>query len=361
MTFPRTLILGFSLLALVLGSATLDAATKKKPGHAAQESTLADNYKGAIVMDAATGAVLFEKNSEEVSPPASMTKLMTFAVLHDHIASGQFSLTTPVSATAEDTRMGGTQVWLKENETFPAEELIYAMMIQSANDAAHALARASAGSIDAFVAEMNKKARELGMTHTTFRTPHGLPPSNRSIAESDLTCPRDFALLARHLLTHTDILKYTIRQRSFGAPVRVQLVDMINHNKLLGKVNGVDGLKTGFTNGAMFCITTTALRNGRRVIVVVMGSPASKERDQKVIELLEAGFAKIPVGSAPFVAQYSPQAAATNPSSPFATAPLSPTEKDSTGTSAGAKDSTDSGEAPMIRLKVPPAATKKAH
>jgi D-alanyl-D-alanine carboxypeptidase (penicillin-binding protein 5/6) len=349
MTFQRSLILGFSLLALVLGSGTLGAATKKK---AAASEDQPDSYKGAIVMDAASGRVLFEKGADTVSPPASMTKLMTFAVLHDFIASGNLSLTTPITTTAPDTRMGGTQVWLKEGEVFPVEDLLYAVMIQSANDAAYALARTAAGSVDAFVARMNEKARELGMTHTTFRTPHGLPPSNRSIADSDLTSPRDFAILSRHLLLHTDILKYTIRQRSFGAPTRVKLVDMVNHNHLLGKVAGVDGLKTGFTGGAMYCLAATAQRDQRRVIVVVMGSPTWKERDLKVIELIEKGFAQIPVGSSNFVAQGSGYAKPAA-DSPFASAPLTHTEK--SATEATPSQDAPKGDEPMIRLNVPAA------
>src|SRR5262249_54491304 len=151
-------------------------------------------YKGAIVMDAATGNVLFERNADAVNPPASMTKLMTFAVLYDKLQSGTLKLDTPVRIANDDAKVGGTQVYLDPRETFPVEELIYAMMIESANDAAHALARFSAGSTDAFVGLMNEKARELGMAHTTFRSPHGLPPNSRKIADGDLTTPRDFAV-----------------------------------------------------------------------------------------------------------------------------------------------------------------------
>ena len=122
-------------------------------------------YKGAIVLDAATGNVLFEDRADVANPPASMTKLMTFAVLHDKLAAGTMTLTTPIRIVNEDN-IGGTQVFLDPRETFPVEELIYAMMIQSANDAARTLARFSAGSVQAFVELMNAKARELGLTHT---------------------------------------------------------------------------------------------------------------------------------------------------------------------------------------------------
>jgi len=267
---------------------------------AAPAATGGRAYKGAIVMDAASGAVLFQDHADEMSPPASMTKLMTFAVLEDRIASGALTLDTPVTVTPADARVGmmrdSTSVWLKNREVFPVEELIYAMMIQSANDAAYAVARTVAGSIPAFVEMMNAKARSLGMVHTLFRSPNGLPPPSRRLSEGDLTTPRDFALLSRYLILHTNILKYTsVKSRPFGAGRRFPPTQMTNHNHLLGKIAGVDGLKTGFTGGAGFCLAATAQRNGRRIIVVMMDSPDSRSRDLKVAQLIELGFgARLP-------------------------------------------------------------------
>ena len=282
---------------------------------AAKPASSLGTYAGAIVTDAATGQVLFEENADVSNPPASMTKLMTFAVLHDKLADGSLTLTTPVRVTAEDSSMGGTQVYLDPRETFPVEELIYAMMIQSANDAAHALARAAAGSAPAFVELMNAKAHALGMTHTTFRSPHGLPPKSRRPADGDLTTPRDFALLCRHLLLNTDVLKYSsIKQRDFGVGVRPKPQAMENHNKLLGKIAGVDGLKTGYTESAGYCLSATAQRNGRRIILVIMGAfghnrtiDKGQARDLKAIELLDRGFASLPP---------APPSVRTNPPSP---------------------------------------------
>ncbi|MGA3008031.1 MAG: D-alanyl-D-alanine carboxypeptidase family protein [Opitutaceae bacterium] len=258
-------------------------------------------YKGAIVMDAASGQVLFEDNADEVGPPASVTKLMTFLVVQDRIASGALTLHTPVAITREDARIAGlrdsTNVQLKEGEAFSVDELLFALMIQSANDAANALGHAAAGSRAAFVERMNAKARELGLTHTTFHSPNGLPPPRGQLP--DLTSPRDLAVLSRYLLLHTDILRYTsVRSRSFGAGVRMQLVAMTNHNHLLGRIAGCDGLKTGFTNGAGFCLAATAQRGRHRVIAVIMGSSEAKLRDLKMAELIEKGFARIPAGSA---------------------------------------------------------------
>ena len=288
-------------------------------------------YKGAIVMDAATGKVLFEDNADVVSPPASMTKLMTYAVLDDKIRSGALSLTTPVTATRADARVGSmkdsTSVWLREKETFTVEELIYAMMIQSANDAAYALSHTAAPSVDAFVLLMNAKARELGMTRTTFRSPNGFPPPSRRVSEGDLTTPRDFALLCRYLVQKTDILKYTsVKTRWFGQGVRSAPTQMTNHNHLLGRVAGVDGLKTGFTSGAGFCLSATAIRNGHRVIVVMMDCENTKTRDIGVAQLLNRGFDSIPIGSAPFVASphYGPAAAGPSPQA-LPVAPTTPT------------------------------------
>jgi len=138
---------------------------------------------------------------------------------------------------------------------------------------------------------MNAKAQSLGMTHSVFRTPNGFPVKSHKSSEGDLSTPRDFALLSRYLIQNTDILRYTsVKSRSFGAQVRFPPTLMVNHNNLLGKVEGMDGLKTGFTNSAGFCISATAQRNGRRIIVVTMDSPDQKTRDLNVARLIEKGF-----------------------------------------------------------------------
>ncbi len=343
MTFVRRCALAALLSFAVFAPSPVHAAAAKK---SATAETAA--YKGAVIMDAATGNVLFQDHQADPSPPASMTKLMTFLVLHDKLQSGALTLDTPVIVTAADSRIGGTQVWLKEKEEFTVEELLFAMMIQSANDAAHALARTAAGSVPAFVELMNAKARELGMTATTFRTPHGLPPSNRVLADGDLTTPHDFALLSRELLLKTDVLRYTsIKTREFGASQREKVVVMNNHNHLLGKIAGVDGLKTGFTNGAGFCLAATAERNGRRIIVVTMGSPDRKLRDIKVAELLERGFSALPADSPAFKSAASarpPVTPASADSSPISHAPV-------VGTPSPAAPPAD--DAPVIKFSVP--------
>lgn len=344
MIFPSAL----RRLALLLGLLfTVTALTAKTHPRAAAESE--GSFKGAITIDAATGNVLYESNADIVSPPASMTKLMTFLVVSDKLQSGALTLQTPVPITVEDSRIGGTQVYLDPKETFTVEELIYAMMIQSANDAAHALARTAGGSVPAFVELMNAKARALGLTHTTFRSPHGLPPANRRIEDGDLTTPRDFAKLCREALLKTDVLKYTsVKERDFGTNRPKGPQHMINHNKLLGKVAGVDGLKTGFTNGAGYCLSATAQRNGHRIIVVIMGSfgpggtiDRGKARDLKTIELIERAFSALPASTPEFKPLATAQAGAA---SPFTAAPLSAEEKAAASTDAG----------PVIKFNAPP-------
>jgi D-alanyl-D-alanine carboxypeptidase (penicillin-binding protein 5/6) len=330
---PATVIL---LLGVILASAGA--------------KTVPPAYLGAIITEADTGRVLFEDNADAITPPASMTKLMTFAVLHDRLANGTLTLATPVTVTAADADIGGTQVWLKDKETFTIEELIYAMMIQSANDAAQALGRTVAGSPAAFVELMNAKARALGLTHTTFRTAHGLPPVGRRIADGDLSTPRDYALLSRYLLLETDVTKYTgVRQRKFGEGRRTpdRVIDMNNHNNLLGKVAGVDGLKTGYTKGAGYCLAATAERNDRRLIVVVMGSPDSKTRDLKTIELIERGFAT-QLATAPVV-----KSAATGDTPP-AQAPEAPTIKPDKAPAAATEQSSTAKEPALIFRVIPP-------
>ena len=294
MSFLRTLVV---LLTLPWGGFAF-----AQPASVRHTTPVAGVYAGAIVVDAATGRVLVEDNADVRNPPASMTKLMTFAVVHDRLSAGTLTLQTPVKIEAADARMGGTQVYLDPREQFTVEELLYALMVQSANDAAHALARAAAGSVPAFVDLMNAKARALGMTHTSFRTPHGLPAASRRIEDGDLSTPRDFALLSRHLVQHTDALRYTVvQERDFGPDRKQGPLKMRNHNNLLGKIPGVDGLKTGYTRSAGYCLSATAERNGRRIVAVIMGSfgpggeiDRGRARDLKMIELIDRGFAMGP-------------------------------------------------------------------
>ncbi len=246
-------------------------------------------YVGAIVVDAASGTVVFENNADTRAYPASVLKLMDILLILEKVDQGVLKLEDPVTVTAEAAKMGGSQVYLKENEVFSVDELLYALMIQSANDAATALAIHIAGTKDAFVELMNQKAKELGMNSTVFQSVHGLPPGAGQ--KPDVTTARDLAILARELAKHPSIFKYTsIRQRGF----RNDTFGMQTHNRLLGSFEGCDGFKTGYFRAAGFSIVATALRNDRRIIAVVLGSPSKEERDAKTKELLAKGFMAAP-------------------------------------------------------------------
>lgn len=357
----------FRLRFLALALPVLAAVAHAKVSHSTPVEGI---YAGAIVVDAATGRVLVEESADVSNPPASMTKLMTFAVLHDKLADGTLTLQTPVQVDATDSKMGGTQVYLDPREVFPVEELIYAMMIQSANDAAHALARTAAGSVPAFVDLMNAKARALGMTHTTFRTPHGLPPPSRREADGDLSTPRDFSVLCRYLVEHTDVLKYTaVKERDFGTARAKGPQHMRNHNNLLGKIAGVDGLKTGYTQSAGYCLSATAERNGRRVIAVIMGSfgpgrtiDKGRARDLRAIELIDRGFAAVPAAPTVLKASASvpaPATAATATATPAKPAEA-PTLKAAPAATAPAsatpapQEQTSTPTEPMFKFRVIP-------
>lgn len=274
------------------------AATQKK--EAAKEPTAKkeaptgiskEPYIGAIVVDTRDSRVLSEDNADATCYPASVVKLMNLLVLQDHIASGKLKLDDPVTATVEATRMGGTQVWLKEKEVFPVEELIYAMMVESANDAATALAIHVAGSTEGFIQLMNEKAKALGMKNTQFASVHGLPPSKDRA--HDITSARDLATLGMALLKYPDILKYTsVKER----PFRNDTFTLRSHNHLLGSVSGVDGLKTGYFREGGYCIVVTGERNGVRLVSVVVGSRTRTVRDQQASALLTKGFLAAPPG-----------------------------------------------------------------
>ena len=268
------------------------ARTTTASGRTAIPTRSANPYLGAIVEDAATGQVLFEDKADAAGYPASVVKLMDMCVILDRVENGQLSLSNSVEITREASDVGGTQVWLKEKEVFTVDELLYALMLRSANDAAVALAIGVAGSQAGFVDLMNRKASELGLSRTHFTSVHGLPPTGGRAP--DVSTPRDLALLARSLLKHETILRYTsTRARVFraGSPHHI---DMENHNHLLGAYPGCDGLKTGFFTQGGFSLVATAQRGGRRVVAVLLGCADRKARDKKAAELLSKGFAALP-------------------------------------------------------------------
>ena len=313
-------------------------------------------YLGAIVTDAATGAVLFEDNADARGFPASITKLMTFAVVMDQVEGGRISLNDPITVSAEAARTGGSQVYLKQGEVFSVDDLLHALMIQSANDAAVALAAHTAGSREAFVELMNAKARALGMTSTAFHSPHGLPPGKGQ--QPDTTTARDLAVLSRELIRHGKVLRYSsVKERPFRE-VAAEPFIMRNHNGLLTAFPGCDGLKTGFFSAGGFSLAATAERNGRRVIAVVLGSEQRVVRDVKARELLERGFAAQPVA----LAEPGPRGGSPGPKAPAAAQaapaglPTIKTDKSVPAAPAAAKpaEQASTPAEPMFKFRVIP-------
>ena len=240
--------------------------------------------KSAVLMDAATGRILFEYNADEALPPASVTKIMTLLLVFEEIDSGALKLTDMITASETAASMGGTQIYLEPGEKMSAEDLIKSVVISSANDAACALAEHIAGSESAFVAKMNERARELGMNNTNFENTNGLDDTTKNHVIS----ARDIAIMSRELMKHEKIFDYTtvwmdtVRNGEFG---------LSNTNRLLRTYSGCTGLKTGSTSKAKFCISATAKRGELSLIAVVMGAPTKEERNALAAKLLDFGFA----------------------------------------------------------------------
>ena len=292
--------------AVAAAAKTAKSAAPSPADKSARSKSIArDPWLGAIVVDAATGKVLYEAQADVKGYPASVLKLMDLLIILEKIEQKQLSLQDQVPVSAKASHTGGSRVWLAEKESFTVDEMLYALMIQSANDAAVALAEKVAGSTDAFLELMNRRARELGMNNTVFHSVHGLPPGKGQ--EHDVTTARDLSILCREVLKHPDTLRYTsTRERPFRPNVAGKTVIMRSHNHLLGHVEGCDGLKTGYITASGFTIAVTAARNGQRVIVIVFDSTTLKLRDAKAAELVAKGFAALAAaapGSAPPASQ----------------------------------------------------------
>lgn len=288
-----TLVLLLAVPPLQAASAKSTATKKTSAGvtKATSLKRVARNpYLGAIVVEATTGRVLFEDGADAQGYPASMLKLMDLLIILEKIERRELSFQDPVKVSAKAARTGGSQVWLAEKEVFSVDDLLYALMVQSANDAAVALAEKVAGSTDAFLQLMNQRAQALGMTNTVFRSVHGLPPGAGQ--QPDVTTARDFVKLCREVLRHRDILRYTgTRVRSFREKVPGKTVVMRNHNHLLGKLDGCDGLKTGYIAAAGYSIAVTAARDGHRVITVIFDCADRNVRDAKAADLTKRALA----------------------------------------------------------------------
>ncbi len=236
----------------------------------------------AVLMEAETGQVLFEKNPHEKRAAASITKVMTLLLVMEALDSGRLRLEDPVTTSAHAASMGGSDIWLEEGEVMSVDDLIKATVIMSANDAAVALAEAVAGTEEAFVAQMNRRAQELGMADTTFCNCNGLDE------EGHLTSAYDVALMSAALMRHERIFSYA---GTWIDTLRGGETQLVNTNKLLKTYSGITGLKTGTTSQAGSCISATAERDGMALIAVVLGSANTSDRFSSAAALLDYGFA----------------------------------------------------------------------
>ncbi len=266
------------LLAIAICAAPL--------GTRAQAVELEVPAPAAILMDRATGTVLFERNADEKLAPASVTKVMTLLLVMEAIDSGKISWQNRVTTSEAAAAKGGSQVYLKVGETMTVEEMVKSVAVASANDCACALAELLMGSEPAFVEKMNERAQELGMENTHFVNCTGLDDGEN--ASEHRTTARDIAVMSRELLGHAEIKKYTtiwmdtVRDGAFG---------LSNTNKLVRFYEGTTGLKTGFTSAAGYCLSASAERDGMELIAVVLNCKSSQERFQAARAMLDYGFA----------------------------------------------------------------------
>jgi len=243
----------------------------------------------AILIEPTTGKILYEKNSHEKLAPASVTKIMTMLIAMEAVDSGKIKLTDKITVS-ENAKMkgknGNSSMLLDTGEIRTVEEILKGIAIASGNDAATAMAEYIAGSEEAFVKLMNERAQTLGMKDTTFKNCSGLSESGH------VTSAFDISLMSKELLKHPQVLKYTGTYMETISEGRKSPIGLVNHNKLVRFFKGCDGLKTGFTNEAMYCISATAVRDGVRMLAVIMGAPTYKVRNKDASMLMNYGFSK---------------------------------------------------------------------
>lgn len=256
------------------------------PSINAEEIKLAENAKSVIMIEASTGEVIFERDADIKLAPASMTKMMSMLLVIENIEKGVIKWNQKVTVSANASGMGGSQILLETGEQMTVEDLFKGVAIASGNDAVVALAEAIAGTEDNFVVMMNKKAKELGLTNTNFKNPHGLDEVNH------YSSARDMSKIARELVKHEKVLEFTSIYETYLRENLDTKVWLVNTNKLVRFYSGVDGLKTGYTKSAGYCLTATAKKNNMRLITVVMGEQDATTRNSETTEMLDYGFAQ---------------------------------------------------------------------
>jgi serine-type D-Ala-D-Ala carboxypeptidase (penicillin-binding protein 5/6) len=272
-------LLVISLMLTSLSIPSVSAEEKKS-------SDITENVRSAILIERDTGNVLYEKNSNEELPPASMTKIMTMLLIMEAIDQGKLTWDEKVRTSEYAASMGGSQIFLEPGEEMTTKQMLQGIAIGSGNDASVAMAERIAGSEEGFVDMMNDKVKELGLKNTVFKNTTGLPESGHYSSANDM------AVMAKELLKYEDITKFTGSYEAYLRENTDKKFWLVNTNKLVRFYPGVDGLKTGFTAEAKYCLTATAQKDGMRVIAVVFGAPTSKERNAQVTKMLNFAFSQ---------------------------------------------------------------------
>lgn len=246
--------------------------------------------KSALLMDARSGEILFSKNITEPLPIASITKIMTLVLVLEAVDQQKLSLTDLVIASDYAASMGGSQIWLEPGEEMTLQELLYAIAVGSANDGAVAVAEFVSGSEAKFVELMNQRAQELGLSQTVYSNASGLPPSLLGMEGKQVMSAEDVAILTKHALTvpllvdFVSTYEYTMREDSTKRPV------LWNYNRLLRRYSDVNGMKTGFTTEAGYCLTATATRDNLQIVAVTLGNKSENKREEDITKILNYGF-----------------------------------------------------------------------
>ncbi|WP_082360675.1 D-alanyl-D-alanine carboxypeptidase family protein [Bacillus sp. FJAT-28004] len=284
------LILAFALVLPTAAFAAVEPTPAPGPTPAPQSqasnANLAPSARSAILMDADSGTVIYEKNSHDKLPPASITKIMTLLLIMEALDDGKIKLTDKVQTSEYAASMGGSQIFLEPGEEMTVEDMIKGIALASGNDASVAMAEKLAGTEQQFVTMMNERAQQLGMNDTQFSNPNGLPVVNH------YSSAHDIAVMSRELLKHSEVTKYTGLYQDYLRKTSVKPFWLVNTNKLVRFYSGADGLKTGFTSEAKYCLSATARRDNMRVIAVVMGEPDTKTRNAEVSQMFDYTFAQ---------------------------------------------------------------------
>ena len=248
------------------------------------EENLLSNAKSGMLIEATTGEILYEKNKDDRVAVASMTKMVAQIIILENIENGTLTWDEKITVSKNASDMGGSQIWLQTGEQMTVRDLMKGITMASANDATVALAERIAGTESAFVEQMNNKVKELGLKNTNFVNPTGLDEDNHYSSAYDM------AIIAQELLHHEEILEFSSVYEDYIRQDTSNKFWVVNTNKLIRFYNGADGLKTGFTDNAGYCMAVTAKRDGMRLIAITLGESSGSVRNQETSDLLDYGF-----------------------------------------------------------------------